>query len=70
MNRIVSGTHAPGLPPICALVHDSMAGRSLRYMLKIGTLLLKLPDDMFAAICPRRFHSQYPAGYQSCWSWS
>ena len=39
-------------------------------MLKIGTLLLKLPEDMFAAIWPRRFHSQYPAGYQSCWSWS
>jgi hypothetical protein len=63
---MVSGMHAPGSPPIWALVQDSMAGRSLRYIEKIGRLRLKLPDERFAAIWPRRFHSQYPAGYQSC----
>ena len=67
---MVSGTHAPGLPFICALVQDSIAGRSSRYMSKIGRLRAKFPDDRFAEISPRRFHSQYPAGYQSCWSLS
>ena len=37
---------------VSALVQDWIAGRSLRYMSKIGTLRAKLPDDMFAAICP------------------
>jgi hypothetical protein len=45
-----------------------MAGRSSRYMLKIGRFSAKFPELRFAEICPRRFHSQYPAGYQSCWS--
>ncbi len=65
---MVSGTQAPALPPICALVQDSIAGRSLRYMAKIGRFSEKFPELRFAAISPRRFHSQYPAGYQSCWS--
>src|SRR5689334_22835639 len=66
---MVSGTHAPALPFMLALVHDWIAGRSLRYMSKIGRFNAKFPEARFAEICPRRFHSQYPAGYQAWWSW-
>src|SRR5690242_10656129 len=51
-----------------ALVQAWIAGRSLRYMSKIGTLSAKLPEARFALIWPRRFHSQYPAGYHAWWS--
>ena len=66
---MVSGTQAPGLPFMFALVHDWIAGRSLRYMSKIGRFSAKFPEARFAEICPRRFHSQYPAGYHAWWSW-
>jgi hypothetical protein len=36
LKRIVSGTHAPGRPPIARRVHASIAGRSLLYMSKMG----------------------------------
>jgi hypothetical protein len=38
LNRMTSGTQAPGRPPICCLVQASMFDRSLMYMSKIGML--------------------------------
>src|ERR1700724_3263055 len=69
LKRMTSGTQAPGRPPICALVHVSIAGRLLRYRLKIGVLSAKLPVLMFAEIWVRRFHSQVADGVQFWWSW-
>src|SRR5437667_4640095 len=65
---MVSGTHAPGSPPICADVHASIAGRSSRYMFSSGVLSAALPELRLAETWPRRFQNQYPDGYQSWWS--